>query len=96
MWYKHHQHVRPLSIKIIKDGNRAVLGWISAGFGSHGFGFGDDFFTHGFWVRGPKPIRFGFPPVDIQCISKINYLELKFIFCNMLIVTCLLRLLNLF
>jgi hypothetical protein len=29
-------------------------------------------------------------------ISKINHLELKLMFYNMLIITCLLRLLNLF
>jgi hypothetical protein len=39
---------------------------------------------------------FGFPPVDIQWISEINHLELKLMFYNMLIITCLLRLLNLF
>ena len=63
---------------------------ISAGFGSRGFrptifGFG-----------ALKPIRFGFKfsflPVDIQNKS----LELIFIFYNMVIITCLLRLCNLF
>jgi hypothetical protein len=72
-----------------KDGNGAVSSWISTGFGSCGFGFG-----------APKPIRFGFrfgfPPVDIQWISEINHLELKLMFYNMLIITCLLILLNLF
>jgi hypothetical protein len=34
--------------------------------------------------------------VDIQWISKINHLELKLMFYNMLKITCLLRLLNLF
>jgi len=45
-----------------KDGSGAVSGRISAGFGSRGFGFGDNFpptvFGFGF--------GFGFPPVDIQ------------------------------
>ena len=50
---------------------------------------------------GPsKPIGFGFgfgfPPVDIQWISEINHLELKLMFYNMLIITYLLILLNLF
>jgi hypothetical protein len=43
------------------DGNGTVLGRISRGFGSCGFGFGYDFsptvFGFGF--------EFGFPPVDI-------------------------------
>ena len=37
-----------------------------------------------------------FHPVDIQWISEINYLELKLMFYNMLIITYLLILLNLF
>ena len=48
---------------------------------SAGFGFSG----FGFW----------FPPVDIQWISEINYLELKLMFYNMLMIICLLRLLNL-
>ena len=36
----------------IKDGNGVVLGWIFVGFGSCGFGFGDDF----------SPTVFGFGP----------------------------------
>ena len=75
-----------------KDGNGTVLGRISAGFGSCGFGFGDDFsptvFGFGF--------KFGFSPMDIQWISEINHLELKLMFYNMLIITYLLILLNLF
>ena len=78
----------------------AVLGRISAGFGSRGFGFGDDFSPTVFGFRAPKPIGFcfgfGFPPMDIQWISEINNLELKLMFYNMLIITYLLRLLNLF
>ena len=74
----------------------AVLGRISAGFGSRGFGFGDDFSPTVFGFGAPKPIGFGFPPVDIQWISEINHLELKLMFYNILIIICLLRLLNLF
>ena len=77
-----------------KDGNGAVSGRISAGFGSCGFGFGDDFSPTVFGFEALKSIgfgfSFGFPPVDIQCISEINYLELKLMFYNMLIITCLL------
>jgi hypothetical protein len=55
------------------------------------FGFRDDFsptiFGFGF--------GFGFSPVDIQWISEKNHLELKLMFYNMLIITRLLRLLNL-
>jgi hypothetical protein len=73
----------------IKDGSGSGLGRISTGFGSCGFWFGDDFsptvFGFGF--------GFGFPPVDIQWISEISHLELKLMFYNMLIITCLLRLL---
>jgi hypothetical protein len=53
-----------------KDGNGAVLGQIFAGFGSRGFGFGDDFSPMVFGFGALKPIGFsfgcGFPPVDIQ------------------------------
>jgi hypothetical protein len=53
-----------------KDGNGAVLGWISVGFGSCGFRFGDDFSPTVFGFRAPKAIGFsfgfGFPPVDIR------------------------------
>ena len=70
---------------------------VFAGFGFSGFGFGVGF--------SPTVFRFGFgfgfgfgfwfPPVDIQWISEINYLELKLMFYNMLMIICLLRLLNL-
>ena len=43
-----------------KDGNGAVSGRISAGFGSCGFGFGDDFSPTVFGFGAPKPIEFGF------------------------------------
>ena len=90
---------RPTPIRP-KDGNGAVLGWIFAGFGSCGFGFGDDFLPTVFGFGASKPIGFGFgfgfPPVDIQWISEINHLKLKLMFYNMLIITCLLILLNLF
>jgi hypothetical protein len=77
-----------------KDGSGLGSGQISVVFGSCGFEFGDDFsptvFGFGFGFG------FGFPPVDIQWIFEINHLELKLMFYNMLIITCLLRLLNLF
>ena len=80
-----------------KDGNGSGLGRISVGFG---FGFGDGFSPTVFGFGAPKPIGFGFgfgfPPVDIQWISEINHLELKLMFYNMLIITYLLILLNLF
>ena len=70
---------------------------VSAGFGFSSFGFGVGF--------SPTVFRFGFgfgfgfgfwfPPVDIQWIFEINHLELKLMFYNMLMITCLLRLLNL-
>jgi hypothetical protein len=62
------------------------------GFGSCRFGFGVDFLPTVFEFD----FGFGFSPVDIQWISEINHLELKLMFYNMLIITCLLRLLNLF
>ena len=81
---------------------------VSAGFGFSGFGFGVGFsptvFKFGFGFGfGPTVFRFGFefgfgfwfPHVDIQWISEINYLELKLMFYNMLMIICLLRLLNL-
>jgi hypothetical protein len=83
-----------------KDDSGSVLGQIPVGFGSCGFGFGDSFspmvfgFGFGFGIR--FGFGFGFSPVDIQWISEINYLELKLMFYNMPIITCLLRLLNLF
>jgi hypothetical protein len=85
---------------VAKDGSGSGSGRISAGFGSCGFGFGDDFsstvFGFGFGFGIGFGFGFGFPPVDIQWISEINHLELKLMFYNMLIITCLLRLLNLF
>ena len=56
-----------------KDGSGAVSGRISAGFGSRGFGFGDDFSPTVFGFGAPKPIGFGFPPVDIQWISEMSH-----------------------
>ena len=83
-----------------KDSNGVVLGRISADFGSCGFRFGDDFLPTVFGFGAPKLIGFGFgfgfPPMDIQWISEINHLELKLMFYNMLIITYLLILLNLF
>ena len=85
---------------VTKDGNGSVLVRISMGFGSSGFGFGGSFSSTVFGFGAPKPIGFGFgfgfPPVDIQWISEINHLELKFVFYNMIIIIYLLRLLNLF
>ena len=89
-----------LVITVLKDGNGLGLGRISTGFGFYGFEFGDGFLPTVFGFGAPKPIGFGFgfgfPPVDIQWISKINHLELKIMFYNMLIITYLLILLNLF
>ena len=73
---------------------------VSASFGFSGFGFGVGFspMVFGFEFGGfgfGFGFGFWFPPVDIQCISEINYLELKLIFYNMLMIICLLRLLNL-
>jgi hypothetical protein len=55
---------------ILKDGNRTVLGQISAGFESHGFGFINDFSPTVFGFGALKPIGFGFgfgfPLVGIQ------------------------------
>jgi hypothetical protein len=47
-----------------KDGNGAVSGRISAGFESRGFG--DDSSPMVFGFGAPKPIEFGFSPMDIQ------------------------------
>jgi hypothetical protein len=66
------------------------------GFGFCGFRFGDDFSPMVFGFGIGFGFGFGFPPADIQWISKINHLELKLMFYNMLIITYLLRLLNLF
>jgi hypothetical protein len=58
------------------------------GFGSCGFGFGDDLsptvFRFGFGFDIGFGFGFGFPRVDIQWISEINHLELKLMFYNML------------
>jgi hypothetical protein len=86
----------PDSFSGLKDGSGSGSGQISVGFGSYGFGFGDDFSPTVFGFGFGFGIGFGFPPVDIQWISEINHLELKLMFYNMLIITCLLRLLNLF
>ena len=82
-----------------RDGSGSGSVWISAGFGFSDFGFGIAFsptvfrfvFEFGFGFG----FEFWFPLVDIQWISEINYLELKLMFYNMLMMTCLLRLLNL-
>jgi hypothetical protein len=83
-----------------KDDSGSGSGQMSAGFGSCGFRFRDDFsptvFGFGFGFGIGFGFGFDFPPVDIQWISEINHLELKLMFYNMLIITCLLRLLNLF
>jgi hypothetical protein len=63
---------------VVKDSSGSGSGRISAGFGSCGFRFGDDF--------SPTVFEFGFG----------FGLELKLTFYNMLIITCLFRLLNLF
>jgi hypothetical protein len=56
-----------------KDGNGAVSGRISAGFGSSRFGFGLDFSPTVFGFGAPKLIGFGFgsgfSSVDIQWIT---------------------------
>jgi hypothetical protein len=95
-------HMHQLGVKLCfkrggmsKDGSGSGLGRISAGFGSCGFGFEDNFLSTVFGFGFGFGIGFGFSPVDIQWISEIN-LELKLMFYNMLIITCLLRLLNLF
>ena len=77
----------------IRDGSGSGSVRVSAGFGFSGFGFDVGF--------SPTVFRFGFgfgfwfPLVDIQWISEINYLELKLMFYNILMITCLLKLLNL-
>ena len=67
---------------------------VSAGFDFSGFGFGVGFLSTVFRFGFGFGFGFWFPPVDIQWISEINYLELKLMFYNMLMITCLLRLLN--
>ena len=68
---------------------------VSAGFGFSGFEFGVGFSPTVFKLGFGFGFGFWFPPVDIQWISEINYLELKLMLYNMLMITCLLRLLNL-
>jgi hypothetical protein len=89
--------VGPLNLSL-RDGTGSGSGRILAGFRSCEFGFEDGFsptvFGFGFGIG--FGFGFGFSPVDIQWISEINHLELKLMFYNMLIITCLLRLLNLF
>jgi hypothetical protein len=87
-------------VVVARDGSGSGLGRIPAGFGFCRFGFGDGFsptvFGFDFRFGIGFGFGFGFSPVDIQWISEINHLELKLMFYNMLIITCLLRLLNLF
>ena len=82
-----------------RDGSGLGSVRVSAGFGFSGFGFGVGFsstvFKFGFEFDFGFGFEFWFPPVDIQWISEINHLELKRMFYNMLMITCLLRLLNL-
>ena len=68
---------------------------VSADFGFSGFGFGVGFSPTVFKFGFGFGFGFWFPPVDIQWIFEINHLELKLMFYNMLMITCLLRLLNL-
>ena len=80
-----------------RDGSGLGSVRVSAGFGFSGFGFGVGFSSTVFRFGFGFGFGFGFwfPPVDIQWISEINYLELKLMFYNMLMIICLLRLLNL-
>ena len=82
-----------------RDGSGSGSVRVSAGFGFSGFGFEVGFsptvFKFGFRFGFGFGFGFWFPPVDIQWIFEINHLELKLIFYNMLMITCLLRLLNL-
>jgi len=48
----------PTCRALFRDGNRAGSGWISSGFRSSGFGFGDGFSC--FRARALKLIGFGF------------------------------------
>ena len=68
---------------------------VSEGFGFSGFGFGVGFSSTVFRFGFEFGFGFWFPPVDIQWISEINHLELKLMFYNILMITCLLILLNL-
>ena len=92
--------MRPaLNNLLARDGSGSGSVRVSAGFGFSGFGFGVDFsptvFKFGFGFGFGFGLGFWFPPVDIQWIFEINHLELKLMFYNMLMITCLLRLLNL-
>ena len=78
-----------------RDGSGSGSVRVSAGFGFSGFGFGVGFSPTVFRFGFGFGFGFWFPPVDIQWISEINHLKLKFIFYNMLMITLLLRLLNL-
>ena len=84
---------------VIRDGSGSGSVRVSAGFDFSGFGFGVVFspkvFRFGFGFGFRFGFGFWFPPVDIQWISEINHLELKLMFYNILMITCLLRLLNL-
>ena len=77
----------------LRDGSGSGSVRVSEGFGFSGFGFGVAFsptvFRFGFEFGFGFGLWFWFPPVDIQWISEINYLELKLMFYNMLIITCL-------
>jgi hypothetical protein len=83
----------PKAFAACKDGNGAVSGRISAGFGSSVFGFGLDFWPTVFRFRAPKLIGFGFgsgfSPVDIQWLTEISHYELKFMFYYILIILLL-------
>ena len=80
---------------LVRDGSGSGLVRVSAGFGFSGFGFGVGFSPTVFRFGFRFGFGFWFPPVDIQWISEINHLELKLMIYNMLMITCLLRLLNL-
>ena len=84
---------------LVRDGSGSGSVRVSAGFDFSGFGFCVGFsptvFRFEFGFGFGFGFGFWFPPVDIQWISEINYLELKLMFYNMLMIICLLRLLNL-
>ena len=79
----------------LRDGSGSGSVRVSAGFGFSSFGFGVGFSPTVFRFGFGFGFGFWFPPVDIQWIFEINHLELKLMFYNMLMITCLLRLLNL-
>jgi len=78
-----------------RDGSGSGSVQVSTGFGFSDFGFGVGFSPTVFRFEFGFDFGFWFPPVDIQWISEINYLELKLMFYNMLMIIYLLRLLNL-